>query len=63
MTWIWIGSLVVVCAVIGGYVYLVEYRVSSALGPAPADNDEDLARMAWLIGTGPAAAASIVTTA
>lgn len=42
--WIPIIIMALVCTVLGGYVYLVEYR-GSALKPAPADHDRESASM------------------
>lgn len=43
VTWFWIGILVLTCAILGGYVYLAEYRGGS-FEPASAEHGEQTAR-------------------
>lgn len=40
--WLSIAILALICAAIGGYIYLAEYRsYGGALEPAPADHGEE----------------------
>jgi hypothetical protein len=40
MEWLWILVLVVFCALIGAYVYFIEYHDTGGGGPAPVTSTE-----------------------